>query len=366
MSSTDAGSYGEIVLRLVHAESERARAGLELAELCRPEIAATVARLEAGAALYSTLRKSGELDRVPASLLATIRAEHASNQAIALELEAAARELSRAFATEAIPLGFLKGAVLLERGLLRDPGARLTCDLDLLTLSSDRERVLALLDALGFVSIGYGGAPKHLVGRRRGRVLVEVHEYAYWSADGAPQTLTELLREEDSLAFTAVHLVHHLLVNSWVEPWLVFKTISDFRSIGLALAASPALAVRTFELARRAGLLVEMGALLGVAESVATGAPIASCDRWLVDSIATEHASRGRKQLEYLARSFLRAPRWYLQDLVREALLPSRSTMEIIHGLEPGSRWVYAAYAARPVRLAWRALEKARGKGTPR
>ncbi|NUP07094.1 MAG: hypothetical protein HOW73_13650 [Polyangiaceae bacterium] len=338
------------LLRYVHA-----RAATQIAE--PSDLLDTARELELEGALYAALRRRGESDRIPATALEELRRVHVENAAHAMEVLRCTRELEEALRSAGVEMAPLKGVALLDAGVLPNPGIRFCLDLDVLTRPKDRERVRAVLERLGYASAGLGGAPKHLPEYRRGTMIVEVHEVAFWDRAGKKYGFDELATERDPLAFTLVHLVHHLHVSSVTTPSLVAKTIGDVVAV-LEDDRAPRVVERARELALSVGLERELDGLVSVVTSLIGGDlpdPGAEAVFALCDSTSeTEHAWR---VIAYYARAITTGPSWFRTELLRAIFAPNSTTSG--SRATPTGRWRAAPrYAARSVQIAYRAVDR--------
>lgn len=348
--------------------------------------------------------------RVPPALLAAWRADHTGTTAVNLRLAFEAEALVAALAAEGAPSAPLKGTALFQLGVWRDPGARPTCDVDLLVRPGDAAIVDRALLARGYARTRLGGS-KHWPPYVRDGLVVEVHEHAFWSlADGHRVRLAEVTdaRGRPTLAAAVAHLVHHLFESSVTTPWLAVKTLADLAEVltfteahpagGPDLAAAPAatarppaaaappppaasapppspagppdLAADIAATARRFGLERRLGALAGLlARALDRPVPAA----WTaaarpgdVDALlrrcAPESGARveARRVVDRTA-SFARMPPREKVALLRHYLLPPAEAMRAAYGLPAGSPWVWPLYPLRPLHLIGRsALDAAR------
>ncbi len=296
------------------------------------------------------LKEAGLWARLPSKARSILAERYTTYSAVALLFEHELRALTDAFDRAAIAFAPLKGARLLLDRVIGDPGARYMHDIDILTRRADRKRVDALLRSRGYVPARWGDGPKHLPPYRRGSVFLEVHEFAYWDADGSPIDLDAYLRSGTSLAMAAVHLLHHFFVSSVPEPALAIKTLWDFHELERH-AFVPWSEVTA--LAGRAGLGAELDGMRRTVSALARGAPIAEMDpRLLALTRPLGAGDLGRLEMEHLYRTLRNAPLWYGARHALTTLVPSRASMETIHGLPAHSPRVFGAYAARPFRLA--------------
>lgn len=335
-----------------------------------PAVEETIARWNARSMLYSALKRRG-LEDPGSDALRRMQRAHVTTTAQNLELTHEAARVLAALEAAGAPAVPLKGIALFLRGVYRDFGARPTLDIDVLTRPRDRARVTAVLRGLGYEQARGGVWPKHLPGFHRGELLVEVHEWAYWSLrDGAPVGVDAMIDDDGGarLDQAVVHLVHHLFEGSVREPWLVVKTLWDLNEVRLHAEGRPQLLDRIAETADRAGLGGHLDALSGALATILdlpmpwprgaarpsrAAAPdaravIAACRPVSQDDL------RGLV-LRYYYKGIVEYPAWMKARALRTALLPSRAQMEVIYDLAPGSPWVWPAYAARPAHLLWRA-----------
>jgi Uncharacterised nucleotidyltransferase len=341
----------------------------------------TIARWNARSMLYSSLKRRG-LEDPGSDVLRRMQRAHATTTAQNLELTHEAARILAALEAAGIDAVPLKGIALFLRGVYRDFGARPTLDIDVLTRPRDRARVTEVLRGLGYEQARGGVWPKHLPGFHRGELVVEVHEWAYWSLrDGAPVGVDAMIDRDGGarLDQAVVHLVHHLFEGSVREPWLVVKTLWDLNEVRLhALHAEerPQLLEEIAETADHAGLGGHLDALWGAlamildlptppgparrpasarevvrpwrAAAPDARAVIAACRPVSPDDLRA-------LVLRYYYKGIVEYPAWMKARALRTAFLPSRAQMEAIYGLAPGSPWAWPAYAVRPAHLLWRA-----------
>lgn len=289
-----------------------------------------------------------------------LRLRHRHQMARNLELLAVAGEAQAALRARGVDSVLLKGTWLLTHGVYGDLGARYMQDVDILVAPDNRAPVTQALAGLGFSSSGVGGWPKHLPAFERGRVLIEVHEWAYWDARGRAVGLADLRARpaaDAELALTVTHLLHHAFVSSPVEAWLVVRLIADY----LALEARSAFeSSEVLKALGAAGLLPRHRATLELARSLRDGSPLTGPAAHLLRSIAPiEARNPGRASLRYLYALGSSAPWWFLSGTARHLLFPDRRTMEAIYGLVPGSKLAIPLYAVRPVELMMKGLRVA-------
>lgn len=341
----------ESLLRYLHADDQRPA----LDDLAGAELEAR--RLELEGALYAALRARDHLGLAPEALALRLRRAHAEAAAHNLSLVGASAEIRAALGARGVDAYALKGVSLLEHGVITNLGARTCVDLDVLTRPADRAKVVSTLRELGFETSGAGGPPKHLPDFARGTVIVEVHETAFWGRDGRRFGVDDLEAEPQPLAFTLVHLVHHMFVASILEPPLAAKTLADVIALARVARAGEVLS-RAQRLASLCGVESELAFLLDASRAFEQGASSDSTQRFL-------EACREPSELLWLVRigrfywdGIVHSPPWFRRDLVASVLVPSRASMARIYGLEPSSSWVYPAYLFRPVHLTARALQR--------
>lgn len=310
--------------------------------------------LELDGALYATAKRRGQLEALPAVIVERLRRIHTENAAQNLELLRSAVELEEAMAARGARIRFLKGAFLLRTGVVTSLGTRYMQDLDVLIDESGRRAIDDALARLGY-SRQTGITPKHLPAYARGAVVIEPHEFAFWGRDGHRFGIDDY-DEAAGLAFTAVHLAHHLYVSSIWEPPLGAKTLADFSALLDPLDGEPLRRAR--ELARAASIGRELDDLVETAERLRDGAPIGQAGARVLSTLRVpDELERLRRVFAFYFRTTVLAPRWFGAALLRSVAFPDRATMEARYGLRPGSPWVYAAYAARPVKLAASTVE---------
>ncbi len=314
-----------------------------------------VTRLDLGGAFYAVGRRRGDLDALPEALTVDLRRQHARNTTQALRLQHEIGELRAHLEPPFVPL---KGAALLSHDVLPDPGQRTMLDLDLLTRRADRDRVVAGLESLGFRMDAFGGPPKHLPAFRRGPTMLEVHEVAFWSPSGRRFGLEDFTAAAEPLAPTLVHLVHHALVSSVIEPSLVCKTLLDVARLLAVSSNPPALLERASAIARAANLASSLDAFAAAARALSSGAPLDGGARDIAALCEpTTPAEASWRYASFYLRALTGPPAWYRRETLASLLLPPRAAIEDAYGLRPGSPWAYPAYALRPVHLAVRGIQ---------
>lgn len=321
------------------------------------EAAHGVARsLEAEALLAARLRGWGALERAPAHVVSAIDHAYKNNVVHALGASRELDQLVDLFASSGIDVAPLKGAALMRRGVHRDLGGRYMHDLDLLVRKEDRARIRALLDQRGYAEAPDGESPKHLPPLRRGRVYVELHEFAYWEASGARVDLDawrSASRAGDTeLARVVVHLVHHLFRSSVNEPLLALKTAWDLHELGAVVEDWNLVAQRAAE----AGLARELAILRSLSDPHAERADV---EAGLDLCRPLDERDLTRRVLAFHARVLTRAPLWYRALHLRALLAPSARAMAKIHGGELRGAALAKAYVSRPVVLANKGLRAA-------
>ena len=328
-----------------------------------------IAHWAASSMLYSSLKRRGLDHGLGAEALARLQRAHAATTAQNLELLHEAKRVLRALKEAGLPAVPLKGIALFLHGVHRDFGARPTCDIDILTRRRDRNDVTRMLQDLGYRQSRRDIRPKHLPGFHRGELLVEVHEWAYWSLRGGSPVGVDGMMDRAGgarLDQAVVHVVHHLFEGSVREPWLVVKTLWDMNEVRLHAERHPQLLEDIGEVAERVGLTGRLGALWGALARIlehpcpapwsATAAQVDEVlDACRPCSVESMHALA----LRYHLQSFFNYPSWMKARMLRAAFLPGRTQMESIYDLAPESPWVWPAYALRPVHLLWRAAEGA-------
>lgn len=319
--------------------------------------------LDAEALLAARLRvwgASGTNDVAP-HVLGAITHAYKNNVVHALAAEKELADICSLFARERVDVAPLKGAALMRMRVHRDLGGRYMHDLDLLVRARDRRRIRALLDARGYGQAPEGESPKHLPPLRRGRIYVELHEFAYWEADGARVDLDRWFggsaaAERGSAAGVmervVVQLVHHLYRSSVTEPALALKTAWDLHEIA---ATSPDW-TRIEGAAARAGL----GPELAITRALSTPDARAADREAALDACRPlREGELARRVLAFHVGALTRAPLWYRALHARAILAPSRRAMEKIEGRPLRGAALAAAYVTRPVRLAMKALRGA-------
>ncbi|MFO0615061.1 MAG: nucleotidyltransferase family protein [Polyangiaceae bacterium] len=335
-------------VRALFSSSGDAFVGLDAAAWAG--VHAIASSLQAEALLAARLRVWGARISVPEDVSAALDHAYKNNVVHALAARHELDEILASFAAKRIDVAPLKGAELMRRGVHRDLGARYMHDLDLLVHSRDRAAARALLDARGYRLAPSGESPKHLPPMLRGRVYVELHEFAYWDADGTAVDLARWQRARSTLSPTVVHLVHHLFRSSVNEPLLALKTFWDFHEIETAHPD----ALEIDELARRAGLVRELGLCRALSRP---DAPERAEALELCRPISA--AALDARVLRFHLALLTRAPLWYRALHARSILAPSRRAMARIAG-RPLEGWDLArAYAARPFELAGKGVRAA-------
>lgn len=313
---------------------------------------------------------------VPPRILDEWRRDHTATTAVNLRLAFEAEALVGALASRGAAALPLKGTALFQLGVWRDPGARPTCDVDLLIRPEDGPIVDRAIVDRGYVRTRAGGS-KHWPPYVRDGLVVEVHEHAFWSlADGHRVRLAEMIGADGrpALAMVVAHLVHHLFESSVTVPWLAVKTLADLaevRAFVEARAASePALAEEIAAAVRRLGLGRRLGTLAGllarVIERPVPAAWTAEARPSDVEALLRRCAPESGARVEALrildrTAAFSRMPLREKVALLRHHLLPPAEAMRATYGLPPGSPWVWPLYPLRPLHLAGRsALDAAR------
>lgn len=351
-------------LELLFAERAAARGAAEIALSV-----AALRSVDALPMLRVALKRRGEHDALDPALRDELDRAWAVTTAHNLELVHESGRVLGALAGAGVPVAPLKGVALFQIGVYRDAGARPTADLDIVTRPSDRARVTQTLLGLGYAQDPVGG-PKHLPPFVRGSFMVEVHEAAFWDPrDGRRATLDDVLSSDGAprLEATVAHVVHHLFEGSVVTPSLAIKTLWDLAELRAFVATRPGLAARIAGEARAWGLGASFEKLAGALARLSgdpgppewAGAAEASVDAFLRACAPRPAAEAEALRLTTRLRQLWRHPMPMKLAILRAHLLPSREGLERIHGLPPGSPWVYAHYAARPARLAWTALHDA-------
>lgn len=351
------------LLRLILARDAAAPAGCERWDAATWEsVHGAILGWDAAPLAYGAVRATGLARHVPAHLLAAWKKDHtattAVNMSLAFEAGALVAGLARAGA-RAVPL---KGTALFELGVCRDPGARPTCDVDLLVAPEDGEVVLRALLERGYVQTRAGG-PKHWAPMFRDGLMLEVHEHAFWSmADGHRVRIGEMVDEagRPAIGATVAHLLHHLFESSVTTPWLVVKTLADLAEVRAFAERKPA-AEEVAEVAARFGLGRRLGALAGLLERVIEReAPqgwtreqrAGDVERLLARCTPRPRALEVAQRLPDRAAAFVRMPAAEKVALLRHHLAPPAEVMRGMYGLPAGSKWVWALYAVRPAHLA--------------
>jgi hypothetical protein len=320
---------------------------------------------------FAAVRGARLAEHVPPGLLAEWRRDHLATTAVNLRLAFEAEHLVDALASRGAAAVSLKGTALFHLGVWRDPGARPTCDVDLLIRPEDGALVASVLGARGYVQTRAGGS-KHWPPFVREGLAVEVHEHAFWSlADGHRVRLSEMVDAagEPALGPAVAHLVHHLFESSVTTPWLAVKTLADLAEVRAFVerraASEPDVAASVAASCRRFGLGRRLGALAGLLGRV-IDRPVpaawtaetraADVDR-LLGRCAPDTGSRV-EALRILDRTaaFSRMPIQEKAALLRHHLAPPAEAMRAIYGLPPGSPWVWPLYPLRPLHLVGRSV----------
>lgn len=320
-----------------------------------PERLADIAlELDLEGALYAALRAREHLDQVPERILRQLRKAHVESSIHGLTLLRAAQELRMKLAERGIAMHTLKGVALFESEVVTNVGARDCIDLDVMTRPVDRDGVLEVAYELGYRSDGIGGAPKHLPELRRDDVVVEVHEFAFWGHDGKRFALAELATESEPIAFTLVHLVHHMFVSSVLSPALVAKTLTDVAAVRRIATGRPRVFSRAAELAKEAGIARELQSLLSTVEALATGGSLHGASSEVVAFCDPPSEIQRLARVMQFYVGLMRGPRWLTREALRSVFYPNRASMESIYGLRQGSRLAVPAYVVRPLHLGFR------------
>jgi hypothetical protein len=352
------------VLRLVLARDVATPPPLERWDAAAWErVQRTIAAWDARPLAYGAIRAARLAQHVPAGVLATWRKDHTDTTAVNLRLGFEASAIVAALATRGARAIPLKGTALFDLGVWRDPGARPTCDVDLLIDPADGAKVRRALEERGYEGARAGG-PKHWPPMVREGLMLEVHEHAFWSlADGHRVRIGEIVDAagRPAIGGTAAHLLHHLFESSVTTPWLVVKTLADLAEV-LAFGdrTGPAVSEEVAEAARRFGLGRRLGALAGALQRV-IGREVP--ETWTreqragdVDALLRRCEPRGKALEEALrlpdrAAAFARMPASEKVALLRHHLAPEPEVMRAMYGLPAGSPWVWPLYAVRPVHL---------------
>lgn len=318
---------------------------------------------------YAAVRGARLAAYVPQPLLDEWRKDHTATTAVNLRLAFEADALVAALAARGADAISLKGTALFRLGVWRDPGARPTCDIDLLVRPEQAAIVDAALAGRGYAQTRAGGS-KHWPPYVRDGLVVEVHEHAFWSlAGGRRVRLAEMVDAagEPALRSTVAHLVHHLFESSVTTPWLAVKTLADLAEVRAFVearsAASPDLAREVARAAARFGLARRLGALAGLLARV-LDRPVP--DAWIaearpheIDALLRRCAPLSGSRVQALrlldrTAAFSRMPLREKLALLRHHLLPPAEAMRATYGLPPGSRWVWPLYPLRPIHLLGR------------
>ena len=335
----------------------------------------TVLAWDAAPLAGSAVRAAGLAKSVPPAIFAEWRRDHTATTAVNMRLAFEAGALVEALRKRGVRSAPLKGSVLFQRGVYRDPGARPTCDVDLLVAAADSPEVTRALIQRGYTQSRAGG-PKHLPPFVRDGLMVEVHEHAFWSlSDGHRVGLPEMLdvHGRPALAPAVAHLLHHLFESSVTTPWLVVKTLADLaevRAFAQREAGSTEIADEIAACAGRFGLGRRLGALAGMLARV-LDRPVP--EAWLREARAADvealfaRAAPQARAFETALRlpdrlaGLARMPAAETLARLRHYLVPPADTMRMFYGLGPGSKWVWPLYPLRPIQLLGRsALDAAR------
>lgn len=319
---------------------------------------------------YASARSAKLLPHVPPALVESWRRDHTGTTAVNMRLAFESAALVKALAKSGARGAPLKGTALFARGVWRDPGARPTCDIDLLIDPEQGAIVHRVLLDRGYVQTRAGGS-KHWPPYVRDGLVVEVHEHAFWSlADGHRVGLAEALdpKGEVSIAVTVAHLVHHLFESSVTTPWLVVKTLADLaeaRALTIddrRLADEIALKSRQFGLGRRLSALA--GLLARALHCPVPAGWVADVVPDDIDALLWRAAPETGPRVDALrildrTASFSRMPRREKIAILRHYLLPPPEMMRADYGLSERSPWVWPLYVLRPFHLAGRSAADA-------
>jgi len=320
--------------------------------------------LDAGSMLYSSLRRAGLLELVPADVRRRLQLAHATTTAHNLELLHEWHRLARAFEEAHIDRVPLKGVALFVAEVLRDPGARPTSDIDVLTRGRDRAAVTSVLVGQRYRQLA-GAVAKHLPGFVRGNMLVEVHEHAFWTLPAGAPVEIDAMRDTSAgarLEQTVAHLLHHLFESSVTTPALIVKTLWDLNEVRVHVRARPEIARDVLDAARGAGLEHRLAAVAGLLTLATDAAELstwtvarADPDVALLLEACSPSADARALRLRHRLRGFLRQPLWVTASFLRSRLLPGRRAVEAEYALPPGSMRVWPRYVGRTLRLAYMA-----------
>ncbi|MBK8252454.1 MAG: nucleotidyltransferase family protein [Polyangiaceae bacterium] len=328
---------------------------------------------DAAPMVYTSLRETGLLAKAPRELAEAMKRDHAASTAANLRLSFEADELVSGLEKTGVKAVLLKGTALFSLGVWRDPGARPTCDIDLLISKNDASNVDRFLRTQGFEQARSGGV-KHLPPYGRNGVVVEVHTHAFWSlSDGHRVVLDEMVDGSGRpyLGGVVAHLVHHLFESSVTTPWLVAKTLADLAEVySLALAGGGETANEIAAKVRFFGLTARFEALVGLLERVTRKSLFDVWKRspnprevdWLCERAAARSSTR-TEALRVLDRSaaLWRMPLREKQATLAHYFLPNTEEMRSLYGLPANSPWVWPLYAVRPIHLVGQsALDAAR------
>jgi hypothetical protein len=302
--------------------------------------------------VYTVVRRRGAQSAIPAELLSRMAARYHQQVALNLEIAKAGEDIARAAAAAGFPLRLLKGGHLFATGLYDDIGERYTQDVDVLVRPRDRSMARRALLALGYQERKTGAGPKHDAPFVRGRLSVEVHDWAYWDRGGNRIGL-ERMAERDALEHTALHLVHHLFFTSPFEHWLLIRTLRDidhlFRSRRLGGS-------RLGELARAANLHAELDGLRALLSELEGARPLGSRSRAIIERAGALSRSEANVGIHFYADVLRNTPAWFARDTLISVLLPDRATLAQIYGRSERSRLLPAYYLIRPFHLGYRTL----------
>lgn len=324
--------------------------------------------LDLEGALYAALRRRGHTQHVPEDTLRRLRRVHVEFAAHNLELVRAYVEIRDAFMRSGLEARALKGIALIEAGVIENLGSRYCLDLDILVHPGNRAATTREMERLGYVTSGVGGAPKHLPEFRRGGVVVEIHELAFWNRAGKKWGLVELGREPEPLAFVIAHLVHHLHVSSVTEPRLAAKTIADFVALRSFARDRSELSQRARVLCHELALGRQLEALIRAADTLLSDEPFDPQAASVLALCETPtQAQRLLRFIGYYVRGIAASPAWFRREMLASIFLPNRETMASIYKIDARSPWILAAYGLRPIHLSYalasRLLGAMRGDG---
>src|SRR5262245_11644162 len=140
------------LLRLILARDSRAAPRVEEWDASAWEAVQRAAQAwDAQPIAYGAARAAQIAERVPAHVLSEWRKDYTATTAVNLRLAFEVEALVASLAQAGVRAAPLKGTALFVLGAYRDPGARPTCDIDLLIAPEDGPAALRALEGRGYV-----------------------------------------------------------------------------------------------------------------------------------------------------------------------------------------------------------------------